>query len=97
MAHSVVVVGAGAAGLGAALALRERGIEPLLIDAEDRAGGKLGTEVRRGFLMERAARSSLLGRASRLAVRLTFNALGRMVPWSLAGPALASALGRMRS
>jgi protoporphyrinogen/coproporphyrinogen III oxidase len=55
MAHSVVVVGAGAAGLGAALALRERGIEPLLIDAEDRAGGKLGTEVRRGFLMERAA------------------------------------------
>ena len=55
MAHAVVVVGAGAAGMGAALALRERGIEPLLLEAEDRAGGKLGTESQRGFLMERAA------------------------------------------
>ena len=55
MAHAVVVVGAGAAGLGAALALRERGIESLLLEAEERAGGKLGTESQRGFLMERAA------------------------------------------
>jgi protoporphyrinogen/coproporphyrinogen III oxidase len=55
MAHAVVVVGAGAAGLAAALALRERGVEPLLLEAADRAGGKLGTESHRGFLMERAA------------------------------------------
>jgi succinate dehydrogenase/fumarate reductase flavoprotein subunit len=31
MAHGVVVVGAGAAGMSAALALRERGLAPLLI------------------------------------------------------------------
>jgi len=66
MAHAVVVVGAGAAGMGAALALRERGLPPLLIEAEDRAGGKLGTEERRGFLLERAA-LGLLDRTGELA------------------------------
>jgi oxygen-dependent protoporphyrinogen oxidase len=55
MAHAVVVVGAGAAGLSAALTLREHGLEPLLIDAEERAGGKLVTESRQGFLLEHAA------------------------------------------
>jgi len=55
MPSSVVVIGAGAAGLSAALALRERGVEPLLLEAEERAGGKLGSESLRGFLMERAA------------------------------------------
>ena len=66
MAHAVVVVGAGVAGMGAALALRERGITPLLLEAEDRAGGKLGTESRRGFLLERAA-LGLLDRSGELA------------------------------
>ncbi|TMB07203.1 MAG: protoporphyrinogen oxidase [Deltaproteobacteria bacterium] len=66
MAHAVVVVGAGVAGMGAALALRERGITPLLLEAEDRAGGKLGTESQRGFLLERAA-LGLLDRSGELA------------------------------
>src|SRR6266436_3549334 len=66
MAHPVVVVGAGAAGMGAALALRERGMEPLRLEAEDRAGGKLGTDLRRGFLLERAA-LGLLDRTGELA------------------------------
>ena len=66
MAHGVVVVGAGAAGMSAALALRERGLAPLLIEAEDRAGGKLGTESRRGYLLERAA-LGLLDRTGELA------------------------------
>jgi protoporphyrinogen/coproporphyrinogen III oxidase len=73
MGHAVVVVGAGAAGLSAALALREHGVEPLLIDAEDRAGGKLGTDSRRGFLMERAA-LGILDRSGELAE--LSNALG---------------------
>jgi oxygen-dependent protoporphyrinogen oxidase len=55
MSAPVVVVGAGAAGLSAALALRDAGVEPLLLEAEERAGGKLGTESVRGFLLERAA------------------------------------------
>jgi len=66
MAHAVVVVGAGAAGMGAALALRERGMEVLLLEAADRAGGKLGTESARGFLLERAA-LGLLDRSGELA------------------------------
>ena len=66
MAHAVVVVGAGAAGMGAALELQERGLAPLVIEAEDRAGGKLGTESRQGFLMERAA-LGLLDRTGELA------------------------------
>ncbi|MFL5311892.1 MAG: protoporphyrinogen oxidase [Myxococcales bacterium] len=66
MAHAVVVVGAGAAGMGAALALRERGMTPLLLEAEERAGGKLGTDSRRGFLLERAA-LGLLDRTGELA------------------------------
>ena len=66
MAHAVVVVGAGAAGMGAALELQKRGLAPLVIEAEDRAGGKLGTESRQGFLMERAA-LGLLDRTGELA------------------------------
>jgi oxygen-dependent protoporphyrinogen oxidase len=66
MSHAVVVVGAGAAGLSAALALRERGVEPLLLEAEERAGGKLQTESRRGFLLEHAA-LGLLDRSGELA------------------------------
>jgi oxygen-dependent protoporphyrinogen oxidase len=66
MGHAAVVVGAGAAGLSAALALKERGLEPLLIDAGDRPGGKLGTDSRRGFLLERAA-VGLLDRSGELA------------------------------
>jgi len=66
MAHAVVVVGAGAAGMASALALRERGMEPLLLEAEDRAGGKLGTDSHRGFLLERAA-LGLLDRTGELA------------------------------
>jgi len=66
MGRAVVVVGAGAAGMAAALALRERGMEPLLLEAEDRAGGKLGTDSHRGFLLERAA-LGLLDRTGELA------------------------------
>ena len=55
MVPRVVIAGAGAAGLSAALALQERGLQPILIEASDRAGGKLGTDSVRGFLLERAA------------------------------------------
>jgi len=66
MSHAVVVVGAGAAGMGAALALRERGLDPLLLEADDRAGGKLRTESHRGFLLEHAA-LGILDRSGELA------------------------------
>lgn len=47
-----VVVGAGAAGLAAAHELRALGREVLVLDAGDRPGGVMRTEVRGGFLYE---------------------------------------------
>jgi oxygen-dependent protoporphyrinogen oxidase len=50
-----VVAGAGAAGLSAAYEMRRRGANPVVVEAADRAGGKLGTDEVDGFLTERAA------------------------------------------
>lgn len=48
-----VVVGAGVAGLAAALELRGRGQETLLLDAGDRPGGVMRSDSADGFLFER--------------------------------------------
>jgi len=47
-----LVVGAGAAGLAAAHELRARGREVLVLDAGDRPGGVMRSEIRGGFLFE---------------------------------------------
>ncbi len=43
-AREVVILGAGLAGLGAALACRERGIRAVVLERDDRAGGLVRTE-----------------------------------------------------
>jgi oxygen-dependent protoporphyrinogen oxidase len=50
--HDVVVIGAGAAGLGAAAALHAAGREVLVLDAGDRPGGVMRSERSEGFLYE---------------------------------------------
>lgn len=50
---SVVVVGAGLAGLNATLTLQDAGAEVTLVDASDRAGGRVATDVVDGFLLDR--------------------------------------------
>jgi phytoene dehydrogenase-like protein len=53
-AHAdVIVVGAGLTGLSCALALRGRGVEPLVLDAMERPGGRIRTDDRNGFLLDR--------------------------------------------
>jgi len=52
-----IVVGAGAAGLAAALTLRGRGLEVRVVEAGDRAGGVARTERIGGFLVERGPNS----------------------------------------
>ncbi|MDR2936082.1 MAG: NAD-binding protein, partial [Rikenellaceae bacterium] len=41
MMHSVIVIGGGVAGMEAALTLKNLGIRPLLVEKDDRLGGKI--------------------------------------------------------
>ncbi len=49
----VIIVGAGLAGLSCALRVQRQGLRPLLIEAADRVGGRIATDVRDGFLLDR--------------------------------------------
>ena len=53
MVYPIVIIGAGVAGLIAAQHLEKAGQEVLLIDREDRAGGKLLTDQLQGFQLDR--------------------------------------------
>lgn len=53
MNADVIVIGAGLAGLACALTLRENGLEPLLVEAEQAVGGRVRTDHRQGFLLDR--------------------------------------------
>ncbi|NCA72095.1 MAG: FAD-dependent oxidoreductase [Sphingobacteriia bacterium] len=53
MAVDVIVIGAGLSGLACALRLRQAGLEVQLIEAADRAGGRIATDRREGFLLDR--------------------------------------------
>ena len=51
----VVVIGGGGAGLSAAYTLKKRGLDPLLLEATDRIGGRMGGERIDGFSTDKAA------------------------------------------
>jgi phytoene dehydrogenase-like protein len=42
--YDVIIIGGGVAGLSAALHLAERGLKPLILEADERAGGRLSGE-----------------------------------------------------
>lgn len=56
----VIVIGGGIAGLGAALRLKDRGLEPLVLEAESRVGGRMTTDRVNGFIIDRGV--TLLGK-----------------------------------
>src|SRR5438874_4281807 len=49
----VVVIGGGIAGLGAAIRLKDRGLEPLVLEADSRVGGRMTTDRANGFVIDR--------------------------------------------
>jgi oxygen-dependent protoporphyrinogen oxidase len=60
MSRRVLVVGAGISGLALAHALRERGADPLVLEASERAGGKIRSTREDGFLCESGPTGMLL-------------------------------------
>jgi len=53
MHADVIVIGAGLAGLACALTLKESGLEPLVVEAADQVGGRVRSDRRDGFLLDR--------------------------------------------
>lgn len=53
MKQDVIIVGAGLAGLSAAVHLHRQGRKVLLLEATDRAGGRIKTDSYKGFLLDR--------------------------------------------
>ncbi|MCL6460385.1 MAG: FAD-dependent oxidoreductase [Flavobacterium micromati] len=53
MKQDVIIVGAGLAGLSAAVYLHRQGRKVLLLEASDRAGGRVKTDAQDGFLFDR--------------------------------------------
>ena len=51
----VIVVGAGMAGLAAAYRLRQAGVDVTVLESSDHVGGRLGTDSRDGYMIERGA------------------------------------------
>jgi monoamine oxidase len=52
---TVLVIGAGAAGLGAAKKLKEKGFSVIVLEAQDKAGGRIRSNRSQGFLFEEGA------------------------------------------
>jgi phytoene dehydrogenase-like protein len=51
--HDVIIVGAGLAGLSAAVWLRDAGIRATVLEASDGVGGRLRTDKVDGYLLDR--------------------------------------------
>lgn len=53
MKADVTIIGAGLSGLACALALQERGLTPLILEASDGVGGRIRTDLLDGFRLDR--------------------------------------------
>lgn len=53
MKHDVIIVGAGLAGLALALELEKKGLDCVILEAQDRVGGRIQSDVVDGFILDR--------------------------------------------
>lgn len=53
--HSVIIIGGGISGLSAAFWLKQEGIDSILLEREERAGGLIRSEKTKGYLLDYAA------------------------------------------
>ena len=53
MSARIVIVGAGLSGLACARALTARGVEAVVLEADDAVGGRVRTQRQDGFLIDR--------------------------------------------
>ncbi|WP_395049530.1 NAD(P)/FAD-dependent oxidoreductase [Flavobacterium sp.] len=53
MKHDAIIIGAGLSGLSAAIYLHRQGRKVLILEASDRAGGRVKTDLYDGFLLDR--------------------------------------------
>ena len=53
MKQDVIIIGAGLAGLSGAVHLHRQGRKVLILEATDRAGGRIKTDLYDGFLLDR--------------------------------------------
>ena len=51
----IVIIGGGAAGLSAAYTLKKRGLDPILLEADNQVGGRLGSDRVDGFSLDKGA------------------------------------------
>lgn len=71
----VVVVGAGLAGLNAAVTLQKKGLRPIVIEASDAVGGRTRTDNVEGFLLDRGFQIFLTGRGRAQQSSSLFNSM----------------------
>ncbi len=57
LAKRVVVIGAGIAGLAAAYRLQQAGTNVLVLEAADRSGGRMTTDMMNGYVIERGTQA----------------------------------------
>ena len=80
-AGTVVIIGGGTAGLGAAYTLKKHGIRPVVLEAGDRVGGRMGGDRVDGFCLDEGA--DFLTPSHDVARRLCDELGLDLVPWRL--------------
>ena len=77
--HPVVIIGGGIAGLAAAFECRARGVQPLVLEAGDRAGGVIVTERRDGYVIDGGPDSILAQKPAAVALCRELGIADRLV------------------